>query len=245
MVKSHIIEFHTSKPKESFTTELLNKASNVPGLTHKHSAGEGHHNQSNWIYAKPTDYKLNIRKDGSFSSNTVGKKDVAKFMGKTLNIVKKFINNMLPKLSRFQAPIIVEDNNEIINRNEIRDLDPTTVDDNNNNNVEHANTVLKTNNILGAHIMEKKKNGFINVTTSMICGIVMPTHLRERNGMEMKGGGGGGTHSPMMLVSSKLPEPNIAGSQKQELWVNYLHQISRIFTLANINHKYGTFEANY
>ena len=36
---SHITKFHTSKQEEPVTTELLNKASNLPGLTCKHSAG--------------------------------------------------------------------------------------------------------------------------------------------------------------------------------------------------------------
>ena len=44
MVGSRITEFHTSKQEEPVTTELLNKASNVPELTCKHDAGGGHHN---------------------------------------------------------------------------------------------------------------------------------------------------------------------------------------------------------
>ena len=47
MAGSHITKFHTSKQEEPITTELLNKASNVPKLTYKHDAGRGHHNQSN------------------------------------------------------------------------------------------------------------------------------------------------------------------------------------------------------
>ena len=37
------------------------------------------------------------------------------------------------------------------------DLDPTAVDENNNNSVELATTVLKANNILGAHVLEETK----------------------------------------------------------------------------------------
>ena len=61
-------------------------------------------------------------------------------MGKTLNMVKGFINGMLPKSSYLQAPTIVEDSNETTNRNEIGDLNPTAVDKNKNDSVEHANT---------------------------------------------------------------------------------------------------------
>ena len=46
MAGSHITESHTSKQEEPVTSELLNKASNVPGLTRKHDAGGGHYNQS-------------------------------------------------------------------------------------------------------------------------------------------------------------------------------------------------------
>ena len=59
VVGSHITEFRTSEQKEPVPTELLNKASNVPGLNLKHGAGGGQHNRSDQRSAKPTDYKLN------------------------------------------------------------------------------------------------------------------------------------------------------------------------------------------
>ena len=112
MAGSHITKFHTFEQEEPVTTELLNMESNVPDLTRKHDTGGGHHNQSNPQSARPTDYKLNTREDDSFSSNIVRKEDVAKVMGKTLNMVEGFINNMLPKSSCLQAPPIVKDNNK-------------------------------------------------------------------------------------------------------------------------------------
>ena len=72
-------------------------------------------------------------------------------------MVKGFINDMLPKSSRLQAPTIVKDNNKTTNRNKIGDLDPTAVDNKDNDSVERANTVLKTNNILDAHVIEEKE----------------------------------------------------------------------------------------
>ena len=39
-------------------------------------------------------------------------------------------------------------------------MDLTVVDENNNDSVERANTVLKANNILGAHILEEKEEWF-------------------------------------------------------------------------------------
>ena len=56
---------------------------------------------------------------------------------------------------------------------------------------------------------------------------------------------GGPIHLMLTPVFSILPKPNITGNWRQELWVKYLRQISRIFTSANVNHKYRTFEANY
>ena len=44
MAGSHITEFHTPEQEEPVTTELLNKALNVPELTRKHGVGGGHHN---------------------------------------------------------------------------------------------------------------------------------------------------------------------------------------------------------
>ena len=51
----------------------------------------------------------------------------------------------------------MKNSNKTTNINEIRDLDPTVVDNNNNNIVEHANIVLKTNNVPGAHVIEEKE----------------------------------------------------------------------------------------
>ena len=44
MTGSHITKFHTSKQEEPVTTELLNKASNVPELTYRDDASGVHHN---------------------------------------------------------------------------------------------------------------------------------------------------------------------------------------------------------
>ena len=71
-----------------------------------------------------------------------------------------FISNMLPKSSYLDAPTIAEDINETTNGNEMGDLKPTAIDENNNNSVERANTVLEPNNILGAHILEEKEEWF-------------------------------------------------------------------------------------
>ena len=157
MMGSNITEFHIHKHKELVTTELLNKVSNVPEVTRKHNAGRGHHNQSDPQSTTSADCKLPTRKDELFSSNAVRNGDVAEVMGKTLDIVEGFISDMLPKSSYLQALTIVGDNNETTDGNKIGDLKPTAVDKNNNNIVERANTILEPNNILGAHVLEKKR----------------------------------------------------------------------------------------
>ena len=99
MVESHITEFHTSKQEEPVTTELLNKVLNVPEVTRKHGTNERRHNQSDPPSSKSADCKLNTCKEKLFSSNTIGNRDVAKVMGKTLNMVGGFTNDIPPKSS--------------------------------------------------------------------------------------------------------------------------------------------------
>ena len=71
-----------------------------------------------------------------------------------------FISDMLPKSSYLEAPTILKDSNETTDGNKTEDLKPTAVDENNKNRVEHANTVLESNNILGAHVLEEKEEWF-------------------------------------------------------------------------------------
>ena len=77
---SHITEFHIPKQEEPVTTELLNKALNVPGMTRKHGAGRGHHNQSDPQSIISADCKLPTCKDESFSFDAIGNGDITKVM---------------------------------------------------------------------------------------------------------------------------------------------------------------------
>ena len=105
-------------------------------MTRKHDALQGHHNQSNPQSNKFADCKLPTCKDKSFVLGAVGNGDVAEVMGKTLDMMEGFISDIL---------------------SESRDLKPAAVDENNNGDVERTNTELKPNNIIGAHVLEKKK----------------------------------------------------------------------------------------
>ena len=127
-------------------------------------------------------------------------------MRKTLNMVEGFINNMLPKSSHLQTPTYVEDSNKTTNINEIGDLDPTAIDDNNNNSVERATTVLEANNILSAHIMEEKEEWFYQCANYYDVWNSDSDPPKKR--MEM----GGPAHSPVILMFLILPKPNITGS---------------------------------
>ena len=208
IVGSYITEFCTSKQEEPVTTELLNKALNVKEVTCNPNTSGGHHNQSDPWSDKSTDYKLNTCKDDSFSSNTVGKKYIAKVMGKTFNIVEWFINNIFPKQSYLQAPTIVEDSNKTTNRHKMGDLDPTAVEENNNNSVERGNTVLEVNNILGARILEEKEEWFYWCANNY--DLWNSDSYSPKKVMEM----GAPRHLPVIMMFSTLPKPNITGSQK-------------------------------
>ena len=160
MAGSHIIEFHTHKHKELFTTELLKQVLNLPEVICKHGASRGHHNQSDPQSTKSANCKLPTRKDGSLSTDAIGNRDIAEVMGKTLDIVEGFISDMLPESGYLEAPTIIEDSNKTTNENEMEDLKPTVVDENNNDSVERTNTILEPNNILGSHVLEEKEEWF-------------------------------------------------------------------------------------
>ena len=87
---------------------------------------------------------------------------------------------------------------------------------------------------------EKKKTVFTNGLTSMFSMIITPIHLQK----EIKWGNP--THLMLNTVFSTLPKPNITENWRYKLWAKYLNDItSRIFTLANVNYKHRTFDANY
>ena len=126
-------------------------------MTCKHGAGRIHHNQSDPQSTKSANCRLPARKDESFCCNAIGNGDLAEVKTKTLDMVEGFISHMLPKSSYLEAPTIIKNNNKTTDENEMGDLKPTAVDENNNSSVEHANTVLEIDNILGTHVLEEKK----------------------------------------------------------------------------------------
>ena len=82
-------------------------------------------------------------------------------------------------------------------------MKPTAVDENNNDSVECANTVLEPNNILGVHVLEKKEEWFYQWAD--IYDVWNNDTYTPTKGNEM----GAPTHLPVTLVFSILPNANI------------------------------------
>ena len=157
MAGSHTTKFHTHKHKEPVTTELLNKVPNEPGVTHKHNVGRGHHNRSDPQSTTSADYKLATCKDESFSSEAVKNGDITEIMGNTLNMAEGFINDMVSETSHMDDPTVVKDNNKTTTVSKLGKVKPVVVHENNNGAMKLADTGLKSNNTLGAHVVEGKE----------------------------------------------------------------------------------------
>ena len=138
------------------TTKLLNKVLNAPGAVHKHNTGQGHHNRSDTQSTTFIDCKLSTRKDESFSSNAVKYWDVAEIIGDNLNMVEGFINDMVLETSHMNAPTVVEDNNETTTMSKLGKVKPILFIKK-NGAMKLADTGLKSNNTLGAHVVEEKE----------------------------------------------------------------------------------------
>ena len=83
-------------------------------------------------------------------------------------------SDMLPESSYLEAPTIVEDSNETTIENEMGALKPIAVDENNSNRLHWNPTTF-----LVPMSWKKRKNGFTNGLTTMMCGIMIPIHLQK------------------------------------------------------------------
>ena len=73
------------------------------------------------------------------------------------NTVQEFINNMVGNTN---FPTAVESGNELTAASKLGKAKPVAVNENNHDNTNLADTGLKSNNILGAHIVEEKEGWF-------------------------------------------------------------------------------------
>ena len=174
MAGSHITKFHTHEDKQPVITDLLsqenedyNKQHDQQLLNCKDDTGQGHHNPRNRQSAASVDCKLATGKDESFSSEAVKDGDITDIMGELAimvvfdrNTVQGFINDMVSERSHMNAPTVVEDNNKTITVSKLGEAKPVIVHGNNNGAMKLANTGLKSNNILGAHIVGKNEGWF-------------------------------------------------------------------------------------
>ena len=70
------------------------------------------------------------------------------------NIVQGFINDMVGNTN---IPTVVKSSNEATVASKLGKAEPVVVHENNHGNTKLADTRLKSNNILGAHIVEEKE----------------------------------------------------------------------------------------
>ena len=85
---------------------------------------------------------------------------VAEIMGDTLNMVEGFINDMVLEISHMDVSAVVKDNNETNATSKLEKEKPVVVYENKNGVTKLADTGLKSNNTLGAHIVEEKEGWF-------------------------------------------------------------------------------------
>ena len=81
-------------------------------------------------------------------------------MGDTFNMVEGFINDMVSETSHMDAPTMIKDNNKTTTTSKLEKAKPVVVYESNNGAMKLAETGLKSNNTLGAHIMEEKEGWF-------------------------------------------------------------------------------------
>ena len=75
-------------------------------------------------------------------------------------MVEGFINDMALKASHTDGPIVVENNNQTTGMSKFGKAKPVLVHENSNGAVKLADTGLKSNNTLGAHIVEEQEEWF-------------------------------------------------------------------------------------
>ena len=77
-----------------------------------------------------------------------------------LNMVEGLIIDMFLETSHMDAPTVVKDNNETTAVSKLGKANPVVVHKNNNGAMKLADTRLKSNNTLGAHIVDEKEGSF-------------------------------------------------------------------------------------
>ena len=88
---------------------------------------------------------------------------------------------------------------------------PAVVHGNNNSAIKLADTGLKSNYTISAHIVEEKEGWYKNGLIIMTCGMITPIQLQKRMNRRAL------THSRVTIAFLNSPKPNTTEDQKQEL----------------------------
>ena len=75
-------------------------------------------------------------------------------------MMEGFINDMVSERSHMDAPTVDEDSNKMTAMSKLGKTKPVVVHENDNSAIKLADIGLKSNNILGAHIVEEKEGWF-------------------------------------------------------------------------------------
>ena len=124
------------------------------------------------------------------------------------NTTQGFINNMVDNTN---TTTVVENNNKMTTNSKLKKVEPVVVHENNHGAMKLAEIGMKSNNTLGAHIVEEKKGGFTDGLTNMTCGRITPIHLQMRINRVAH------TRSRKTTAFLNSSIPKTTGSQKQEL----------------------------
>ena len=130
------------------------------------------------------------------------------------NTVQRLINDMVGNTN---VPNVVESSNKGAAASKFGKAKPVVVHENNHVNMKLPYTGLKSNNILGAHIVEEKKDGLMSGLTCMMSGRITTINPRKRMNQ--------GAHIRSQVTTTFLNSPKLRtiGDQKQDLLVKYLH----------------------
>ena len=149
------------------------------------------------------------------------------------NIVQGFINDIVGNTN---VPTVVESGTKTTAAIKLGKAKPVAVHENNHDNTNLADTGLKSNNILGAHIVKEKEEwfyGWVDTYDEWNNYYHNPTEENEPGSSHTF------TDDDSIL---NLPRPSTTGDRKQDLLVKYLHLD---FYIGERQKKHRTFEANY
>ena len=123
-------------------------------------------------------------------------------------MVEGLINDIVSETSHMDTSTVVKDNNKMTAVSKLGKTKLVVVHENNNGAMKLADTGLKSNNTLSAHIVEEKEGWFYEQADNY--DVITLIHLRKR--MDR----GAHTRSQMTTAFLNSPRPNTTRNRKQE-----------------------------